>query len=533
MTSAAPEHLDVLIVGAGLSGISAAWHLQTHHPARRYAILEARDAMGGTWDLFRYPGIRSDSDKYTFGYHFRPWRGDTPLADGADIKAYIEDTAREYGIDEHIRFGNRMLSASWSSAESRWTVRVQVAAEAEPRTLTCDFLYACTGYYDYDKGHSPTWEGQEDFGGQIVHPQHWPRDLDLADKRVVVIGSGATAITLVPALAGKTARVTMLQRSPTYVAPRPRRDPLAGWLQRTLPATMAHALIRWRYILEYIATYQLARRRPATVRRALRQKAERYLGPDFDIEAHFQPHYEPWDQRVCVAPDGDLFRVLRDGEAHIVTDHIERFDASGLVLRSGEHLDADVVITATGLTLKLLAGVALEVDGQPFRMNESMSFKGMMYSGLPNFALAFGYTNASWTLKCDLIAQHVCKVLAHMDRNDLVTVVPRHEPDAEQQPIIDMTSGYIQRALAGLPRQGRRSPWRLHQNYLPDLLALRYGRVVDPGLEFRSRAQVAAGDVQPITPARAHQTAPAGPASHRAEADRTPPRAPAAARARR
>jgi cation diffusion facilitator CzcD-associated flavoprotein CzcO len=487
-TTAAPEHFDVLVIGAGLSGVGAAWHLQTLCPDRSYAILEARAAMGGTWDLFRYPGVRSDSDMYTLGYRFRPWRDPKAIADGPSIRAYIEETAREHGIDRRIRFRHRVVRAEWSSADARWTVDAEVGPERAPARLTCGFLYTCTGYYDYERGYTPEWPGMERFGGRLVHPQHWPADLDHAGKRIVVIGSGATAVTLVPAMAtgpGAAAHVTMLQRSPSYVAEQPTRDAIANALRRALPGPAAYAAARWKNVLRSMFFYHLARRRPALFKRGLRTKLRRALGADYDLDTHFTPRYEPWDERLCIVPDGDLLRAVREGRASIATDEIATFDETGLRLRSGARLDADVIVTATGLNLKLLDGMTLVVDGERVDLSRTMAYKGMMYSGVPNLASAFGYTNASWTLKCDLVAEHVCRLLNHMRALGHVQVTPRRDPGVAEQPVLDFTSGYVQRALPMLPKQGARAPWRLDQNYLKDLVTMRLRRVDDPALEFR------------------------------------------------
>jgi monooxygenase len=484
------EHHDVLVIGAGLSGIGAAWHLQTLCPGRSYAILEGRDAIGGTWDLFRYPGIRSDSDMYTLGYRFRPWREGKAIADGPLIKAYIEETAREYGIDRKIRFRHRVVRAEWSSADARWTVDAEVGPERTLARFSCNFLYTCTGYYSYEEGYTPRWPDTERFGGRIVHPQHWPEELDYAGKRVVVIGSGATAVTLVPAMAtgpGAAAHVTMLQRSPTYVAAQPARDRAAAVFRRVLPEGAAYAATRWKNVLRSMFYYGLARRRPKLMKRLLRKGVQFAVGRGYDVDTHFAPRYDPWDERLCVAPDGDLFHVIREGRASVVTDHIETFTETGLRLRSGAHLDADVIVTATGLKLELLSGITLVVDGEPVDLSRTMAYKGMMYSDMPNLASAFGYTNASWTLKCDLVAQHVCRLLNHMERHGLAQVTPRrNDPSVTEEPVLHFTSGYVQRALASLPKQGSRPPWRLHQNYVRDLVALRVGRVDDPALEFRA-----------------------------------------------
>jgi cation diffusion facilitator CzcD-associated flavoprotein CzcO len=445
--------------------------------------------MGGTWDLFRYPGVRSDSDMYTLGYRFRPWRDPEAIADGPSIKAYIEETAREHGIDRRIRFRHRAVRAEWSSADARWTVDVEAGPERAPARLTCGFLYTCTGYYDYERGYTPEWPGVDAYRGRLVHPQQWPADLDYAGKRVVVIGSGATAVTLVPAMAsgpGAAAHVTMLQRSPSYIAEQPARDAIANALRRALPGRAAYAAARWKNVLRGMFYYTLARRRPALFKRGLRKKLERALGPGHDLDTHFAPRYEPWDERLCIVPDGDLFHAIREGRASVVTDHVDRFTETGIRLRSGAALDADVIVTATGLTLKLLGGMTLAVDGEAVDLSRTMAYKGMMYSGVPNLASAFGYTNASWTLKCDLVAEHVCRLLNHMRAHGHVQVTPRRDPSVAEEPVLDFTSGYVRRALSSLPRQGDRAPWRLHQNYVKDLVALRLGRVDDPALEFRA-----------------------------------------------
>ena len=479
------EHVDVLVVGAGLSGVGAACHLRQRCPEKSFVILEGRDALGGTWDLFRYPGVRSDSDMYTLGYSFRPWTDAKAIADGPSILEYIRETASEFGVDRQIRYGHRVRRASWSSAEALWTVEAEAGPEKREARFTCGFLYLCTGYYDYEGGYTPEWPGVGRFGGRIVHPQKWPQDLDYAGKRVVVIGSGATAVTLVPAMAERAAHVTMLQRSPTYVVARPAEDGLANRLRRHLPARAAYALTRWKNVLLGMFFYNLARSRPGVMKRLIAKGARRQLGPDYDLR-HFTPQYEPWDQRLCLAPDADLFRAIREGRASVVTDHVETFTETGLRLRSGADLDADIVVTATGLVLKLMSGLQLFVDGAPVDLAKTMAYKGMMYSDVPNLASAFGYTNASWTLKCDLTAEYVCRLLKHMDRHGYAQCTPRvNDPDVREEPIIDFTSGYVRRALDTLPRQGSRTPWRLHQNYVRDVSMLRYGRVDDGAMEFR------------------------------------------------
>jgi monooxygenase len=476
---------DVLVVGAGLSGIGAAWHLQRHCPGKRYAILEARAAMGGTWDLFRYPGVRSDSDMYTLGYGFAPWTAGKAIADGPSIRAYIEDTARRHGIDRHIRYGHRVVSASWTSADACWDVEVEHAGSRS--TLRTRFLYLCSGYYSYEEAHRPRFAGEEAFRGRIVQPQFWPQDLDWTGKRVVVVGSGATAVTLVPSMAARAAHVTMLQRSPTYVVSRPSDYGFARRLRRWLPPPAAYALTRWRVIVESMLLYRVVRARPELARQKIVAMARRQLGRGYDVDTHFTPAYQPWDQRICVAPDGDLFKAIRSGRASVATDHIARFDAGGLVLRSGRRLDADVVVMATGLQLRLLGGIAITVDGAPFDANRAMSYKGMMLSGLPNCVATFGYTNASWTLKADLTAAWTCRLLRAMDRKGAAIAVVRRDPAVEPAPFLDFTSGYVQRAAHLLPQQGKRRPWRVHQDYLLDMLTIRFGRLADGTLRFGAK----------------------------------------------
>jgi monooxygenase len=487
-----PEHFDVLIIGAGLSGIGSAWHLQSRCPDRTWTILEGRDAIGGTWDLFRYPGIRSDSDMYTLGYRFRPWRNAKSIADGPSIKAYVEEVARDHGIESKIRFGHRVVRAEWSSDDARWTVDAEVGPERRPARLTCGFIHACTGYYRYDRGYTPEWPGTERFGGRMVHPQHWPEDLDYGGKRVVVIGSGATAVTLVPAMCkgpAAAAHVTMLQRSPTYIVGIPSRDRLADALRKALPERLAYALIRWKNVLRQMFYYQLSRRRPEAMKGLIRKGVELALGDEYDIDTHFSPRYDPWDERLCVVPDNDLFRAIRKGRASVVTDHIETFTETGIQLRSGAHLEADIIVTATGLEAEILSGVELVVDGHDVRIADALSYKGMMYSGVPNLASSLGYTNASWTLRADLVSEYVCRLLNYMRRHDYVQCTPRrHDSSITAEPVLNLSSGYIRRALPRMPKQGSKSPWRLNQNYVKDLFALRLGRVADPALEFRGAA---------------------------------------------
>ncbi|HTP07007.1 MAG TPA: NAD(P)/FAD-dependent oxidoreductase [Anaerolineae bacterium] len=482
------EHVDVLIVGAGLSGIGAAYYLQTRCPDKRYVILEGRDTIGGTWDLFRYPGVRSDSDMYTLGYSFRPWHDPKAIADGPAILAYIKETARAYGIDQHIRFQQRVCRAEWSSVDSRWTVEVERRPDREPMPLTCSFLFMCSGYYDYDHGYLPEWPGVDQFTGRIVHPQHWPQNLDYAGKRVVVIGSGATAVTLVPAMAQQAAHVTMLQRSPTYIASLPAEDAMANRLRRYVPRRISYRLVRWKNVLVSMVYYNLMRWRPAQMKQNLIDLVRAQLGPTYDVDTHFTPSYNPWDQRLCFVPDGDLFKAIRSGKVSVVTDHIETFTPTGLRLCSGAELEADIIVTATGLVMKLMGGMQLAVDGHPIDLAQTMSYKGMMFSDVPNLAGAIGYTNASWTLKCELVAQYVCRLLKFMDRWGYVQCTPRNtDPSIKEEPIINFTSGYVQRALSSLPHQGSRPPWKLYQNYIFDLITFRYGRIDDGAMEFKRR----------------------------------------------
>ncbi|HEU4977017.1 MAG TPA: NAD(P)/FAD-dependent oxidoreductase [Baekduia sp.] len=491
------EHVDVLIVGAGLSGIGAAHHLQVSCPGRTYAILEARDAIGGTWDLFRYPGIRSDSDMFTLGYAFKPWRAAEAIADGPSILEYVRETAREDGSDRHIRFGHRVVRATWSTPDARWTVEAQRADTGETVTMTCRFLYSCTGYYRYDEGYTPPLPGVERFAGPVIHPQHWPEDLDYAGKRVVVIGSGATAVTLVPAMADRAAHVTMLQRSPSYVVSLPGQDPIAKLARRVLPVGVAYPLVRWKNVALATAFFQLSRRAPRFMRGLIRRGVERRLPAGYDVDTHFSPRYDPWDQRVCLVPDGDLFAALSAGTASVVTDRIRTFTEAGIELESGRVLEADIVVSATGLNLLALGGVRLAVDGADVEISETVGYKGMMLSGVPSFAFAIGYTNASWTLKADLTSAYVCRLLNHLDATGAAYCVPRDDdPQRVTLPFLDLDSGYVHRGIAQFPRQGAEAPWRLHQNYVRDVLLLRRGELEDGVMAFVPAAEPA-GDRPP------------------------------------
>ena len=477
------EHVDVLIIGAGLSGVGAAAQLSREHPARSYLVLESRQASGGTWDLFRYPGIRSDSDMYTLGYRFKPWRADTALADGPAILDYVRETAREYDVESHVRYSHRVTRADWDSAGARWTVEAETPDG--PRRLSARFLWSCSGYYDYDEGYTPELPGVDRYQGRLIHPQHWPEDLDYAGKRVVVIGSGATAVTLVPAMAETgVGHVTMLQRSPTYILSLPEVDGVARLLRRLLPERAAYTVTRWKNVAIATLVYQLSQRRPRFMRGVIRKQNTKLLPVGYDVATHFNPRYNPWDQRLCLVPDANLFRALGEGTAEIVTGTIDTFTETGVRLRSGQELDADIVVTATGLNLLLFGGIELTVDGVKPDLREQIAYKALMLSGLPNFAYTIGYTNASWTLKADLVAEYVCRLLAHMDEHGYRCVVPVPGPDVQERPFLDFTPGYVLRSLDSLPKQGHREPWRLRQNYLHDVRTIRRGEIDDGALKF-------------------------------------------------
>jgi monooxygenase len=493
------EHFDVVIVGAGLSGIGAGYHLKTACPDRSYVILEGREAIGGTWDLFRYPGVRSDSDMYTLGYAFKPWREAKAIADGPSILKYVRETAAEHGVDRHIRYRHWVKRASWSSEDALWTVE----AESGGRHLrfTCSFLFLCGGYYSYEGGYTPDFPGRERYRGSFVHPQGWPQDLDYAGKQVVVIGSGATAVTLVPEMAREAAHVTMLQRSPTYMVSRPAEDRFANWLRSWLPGKLAYDIVRWRNVLFQLYFFNLARSKPAAVKDRLIRMVRAELPADYDVGTHFTPHYNPWDQRLCLVPDADMFEAIRSGRASVATDQIETFTEDGILLRSGRELKADIVVSATGLVLEVWNGIEVSVDGRRVDASKTLSYKGMMYEGVPNLASAFGYTNASWTLKCDLTCEYVCRLLNHMRKTGLRQATPvNDDPDVGFEPWLDFSSGYVQRAMARFPKQGSRPPWKLHQNYMKDLMSLRHARLEDGVLRFtnpagqpsRAKAQLAA-----------------------------------------
>jgi len=491
-----PEHFDVLIMGAGLSGIDAAYHLQKFCPNKSYIILEQRERIGGTWDLFRYPGIRSDSDMLTMGYSFRPWTHPKAISPGDDIRDYIAGTAHDEGIDRNIRFQHEIKRASWSSQEAQWTVeavRKSQHAPDEPVTLTCNFLFSCAGYYRYSAGYSPEFPNAGRFKGRMVHPQAWPEDLDYAGKRVVIIGSGATAVTLVPAMAKTAGHVTMVQRSPTYIISASEQDKIANWLRRVLPAMWAYRLGRWKNVGFMTYLYQLSQHFPNFVKKGLLKKVREQLGPDYDVETHFTPSYRPWEQRMCLVPDADMFQAIKADRASVVTDHIETFTEKGILLKSGKELEADVIVTATGLVMQAFGGVELAVDGLPVDPGKTLAYKGVMMSGVPNFASVFGYINASWTLKADLICNYVCRLLNFMDRKGVRQVTPKDRGESAAASFVEhFTPGYIQRALAGWPKQGSKSPWRVYQNYARDTISLKWKSVADGALDFSNPPQTSA-----------------------------------------
>ncbi|MEW6768660.1 MAG: NAD(P)/FAD-dependent oxidoreductase [Pseudomonadota bacterium] len=477
----AQEHVDVLIVGAGLSGIGAAYHLQTKCPQKSFAIVEARENLGGTWDLFRYPGIRSDSDMYTLGYSFRPWVEEKSIAAGPRILNYLRETAAEHGIDNKIRFNTRVVKASWSSGDSQWTVEMEQGGSRA--TITCGFLFMCSGYYRYDEGYLPQFPGVEKFSGQVIHPQKWPDALDYKNKRVVVIGSGATAVTLVPEMAKDAAHVTMLQRSPTYVVSRPGDDPFARFLRGISPKLAWH-MTRWRNVMMQLYFYKLCRRNPERAKNMILGAAKKEL-PEGYVETHFTPRYNPWEQRLCLIPDGDMFKAINAGKAEVVTSAIDTFTKDGIRLADGRELPADIIVTATGLNLQVLGGMQIVVDGKSVDMAQTLNYKGMMFSGIPNMASIFGYINASWTLRSDLTSEYVCRLLNYMDEHRFTQCTPVADASVNAQPWVDFSSGYLTRSEAMMPKQGTKTPWTLTQNYARDIVSLRYGKVDDGVMAYR------------------------------------------------
>lgn len=480
-------HVDAIIVGAGLSGISAAYHLQKHCPQKTFLILEGRDAIGGTWDFFRYPGVRSDSDMYTLGYSFEPWNGGKMFSDGPSIRDYVNKTSEKYGITSKIRFGSKVRRASWSSADARWTLEVEAGETGAPVHYVCNFLFSCCGYYDYEEAYQPEFKNMADFEGDFVHPQFWPEELDYKDKEVVIIGSGATAVTLLPAMAADTRHITMLQRSPTYILPAPDSDLVAKYLGPVLPQKVLHAINRWKYIALVTWVLKISKWRPEFVKNALRRAARQSLGPDYDIDTHFKPSYQPWDQRLCADPDSLFYQSIADGDASVVTDHIEEFTRTGIRLQSGETLNADIIVSATGLKLVALGGIEISVDGRPFTTGESFSYKGMMFSELPNFVQCFGYAQAgSYTLKVDLTCQYACRLINLMDEESYAYCVPENsDPDMEVEDMLAvLSSGYVQRAAHLFPKVGKSAPWRRNENYFLDLIETRFSPVQDEHLAF-------------------------------------------------
>ncbi|OJJ19882.1 FAD-containing monooxygenase EthA [marine bacterium AO1-C] len=481
------HHQDVIIVGAGLSGICAAYYLQKECPNHSFTILEMRGAMGGTWDLFRYPGVRSDSDMYTLGYAFRPWQDAKAVTDGATILQYIRDTAKDENIEQKIQYHHKVQAAAWSSEQAEWTVEVANTQTEETLTYTCNFLFMCSGYYNYDQGYTPDFPGLNDYKGTLIHPQHWPEDLDYTGKRVLVIGSGATAVTLVPAMTDKAEEVTMLQRSPSYVVSKPAKDKFANFLKKTLPSKMAHRFVRRRNILMETFFYQLARRKPNFAKKMLIKNLQKELGKDFDVETHFTPTYNPWDQRVCLVPDSDLFVALKNGKARVITDHIHSFTEKGVQLQSGVELSADIIVTATGLEVKFISDMKITMNGKAVDPTQKYVYKGLMLSDIPNFIQVIGYTNISWTLKAGLACEYVCRLLNYMDKKGFNTCTPRATQHSihTDEPLINLSAGYFTRARNKLPKQGKHDPWKLHQNYIRDLFKLRFGKLKDGVMEYK------------------------------------------------
>jgi monooxygenase len=477
------ESVDVLIIGAGLAGIGGACQLRRQCTYHSFMILESRETSGGTWDLFRYPGLRSDSDMYTYSYGFKPWKDKLTIADGHKILSYIREAAAEYNVEHHIRYKHKVVAANWSSSQKRWLVTAD-RGDGEQVTISCKFMFNCCGYYDYEQGYTPDFTGTGDFKGQLFHAQHWPEDLDYNGKRVVVIGSGATAVTLIPAMAKDTASLTMLQRTPTYIANVPAEDPMALKLRKWLPGSVVFRLTRWKKVMFQIYTYHLSRKKPQQLRRFLLGQVKKELGPDYDVKTHFTPPYNPWDQRLCAVPDGDMFKAIRQGHAEVVTDHIDTFNSEGIQLKSGKQLDADIVVLATGLNLKFAGGIVHSIDDKEVDITEHFIYRGMMFSGIPNMAFTVGYTNSSWTLKTDLTSNYVCRLLKKMDRGNYATVTPNLKGDVKEVPMLDFDAGYVLRARDQMPKNGDRLPWRNYQNYIRDFMGLRLGRVNDSELEF-------------------------------------------------
>lgn len=479
------NHFDIIIIGAGLSGIGAACHFSKNCPDKSYTVFEARDKIGGTWDLFKYPGIRSDSDMHTFSYRFKPWTHHKSISDASTILQYLEETVEEYQLNDKINFNHQMTAVSWSSQQKEWTVHGTDKITAQAVQARCNFLMLCTGYYDYEKGYTPAFKGLDNYQGQFVHPQKWTPDIQYENKEVIVIGSGATAVTLIPAMVEKAMHISMLQRSPSYMISRPLHDPFARIVHRMLPGKLAHFLSRWKNILLSMYLYRVARKYPEKTAEYIQDQVRKELPSNYDLDTHFSPNYKPWDERLCVIPDNDLFQAIKSGKCTMLTDHIDRFTADGILLQSGEEIKADLIISATGLVLKMAGGMKITVDGEEQHFSQLLNYKGLMIENIPNMAAIIGYTNASWTLKADLVCDYVCRLLKYMNENDYIYCTPKTaEKDMVKRPVIDFSSGYIQRGIDVLPKQGDQFPWRLHQNYVKDMIMLKYRKLDDNYLEF-------------------------------------------------
>ncbi len=480
------EHFDIVIIGAGLSGIDAACHFKMKTPKKTFTIFEGRSGIGGTWDLFKYPGIRSDSDMHTFSYRFKPWTHKKTISDAATIMDYLQETVTEYDIEKHIQYNHNIEELSWSSKSQLWTVTGLNKATGKPIQVTCNFLMSCTGYYDYEEGYTPDYTGVENFKGKFVHPQKWTADIEYENKNVVVIGSGATAVTLIPSMAQKAKHITLLQRSPSYILSRPTYDKFAGRVHKYLPAKPAHFLARWKGILQSMYLYDIARKNPKGVKKYIQNEIKKVLGKEYAVDVHFNPKYNPWDERLCAVPDNDLFHTIKEGKCTMVTDHIDSFTENGIRLQSGQELEADLVVSATGLKLKVVGGINVVVDGEKIDTGKVLTYKGVMLQDVPNFATIIGYTNASWTLKADLACSYICRLLKYMDRKKLKSCVPRLlDAKIETVPMIDFSSGYVKRGIDKMPKQGNQFPWKLHQNYVKDLITLRYKKIADDCLVFK------------------------------------------------
>ena len=479
------NHFNVIVVGAGISGIGAGYYLQKKCPNKSFVILEGRDNIGGTWDLFRYPGIRSDSDMNTMGFRFKPWMGVKSIADGPSILSYLHETVKENDLNKKIHFNQWVNEASWSSRDSQWTVQVENKKTQELQDFTCDFLFLCGGYYNYEEGYTPHFAGRENFLGQIIHPQKWPKNLDYKNKKVVVIGSGATAVTIIPTMAEEAAHVTMLQRSPTYFLSAPDEDPVGNFLRKFISSKLTYKLVRWKNIRFQWWFFQKCRKFPKKVKEFLIKQVREELGPNYDIETHFTPKYNPWEQRMCLVPNGDFFNAINAGKASVITDHIDRFTKKGIKLKSGGEVEADLIVTATGLNLEVCNGIKLEVDNNEVDISKTMTYKGMMFSDVPNLVATFGYTNASWTLRADLTSEYVCRLLNFMDKKGYANCCPRTAEHVEQDgDWLDFTSGYVKRSMHKFPKQGSRDPWRNTQNFPKDVLAIRWGNIDNKELKF-------------------------------------------------